>query len=400
MKLLLLLSILTSADGFVPQPPRDTLLLGQKHRTVWRVTQDDISSSDQSLEADKTVIRALLKFIGPYPALGLRFPNLATSAQRARNVTGVALDFVLDTAANTNTINKQIADELRLDIVGQALPGIGTSGALSGGNTYMLGDTQLEGILEPSTNYDKHERFLFMQNLTASALPVASPASAGLMSLAFFYCFEGGVEFHWGGAYGATATAPTKPPTIAFYAEKGELADSVTNGLSKVKIEAVPVTQLPSIRLMINGVEIPALLDTGSPVTVLNSQAARQTGIETGTLPRQSTETKNPLEAIALRFKEAQAIAKAAADGNVLTIAGPNGPVNLLKSTSSVGIEAVGVDNNVSFGSTRIYVGDIPGLAALDGIGVDAPPAIVLGMDVLTKRSRMVLRAQDNEVYF
>ena len=264
----------------------------------------------------------------------------------------MALDFLLDTAANTNTINRQIAEELKLEIVGQALPGIGSSGAISGGNTYVLGDTQLEGVIpdDPSTSEDGRT-FVFIQNLTASALPVASPASAGLMSLAFFYCFEGGVEFSWGLSSGKEDGPTTpNPPSIAFYAEKGAIADSVVRGLCKVKIYPVPVTQLPSIMLKINGVEIPALLDSGSPITVLNSEAAKQAGVETAvSLPRQKEESLNPFAAVSRRFKEAQAMSQAAADGNVLAIAGPNGPVNLFKSASPVEIVAVGEDDdNVS----------------------------------------------------
>jgi hypothetical protein len=401
---LFLLSILSSVSGLLLPPARE--FVGRKHWLLSSVINDDLLSSSPSQERDSIMIRVPLKYIGPYAAIGLRFPQLATSAQRKRNVTGVALDFVLDTAANTNTINRQIAEELQLEVVGEALPGMGSSGPLSGGSTYNLGDTQLEGAHSqiPSNSQgddDNQEPFLFMQNLTASALPVASPASAGLMSLAFFYCFEGGVEFTWGLPYGKEdGMTSNEPPSIAFYAEKGELADSAINGLSKVKIVPVPVTQLPSITLMINGVEMPALLDSGSPITVLNSQAAMLAGIETVTLPMKKKESQNPFAAISSRFQEAQAMAKAAAEGNILTIAGPNGPVSLLKSTSPIEILAAGEDDNVSFGSTRIYVGDIPGLAALNGIGVDAPPAVVLGMDVLTKRPKMILRAQDNEVYF
>ena len=61
-------------------------------------------------------LRAPLRWIGPYPAVALSFPALTSPAQKARlltgegeaaGATGVTLDFVLDTAANTNTINAQ-----------------------------------------------------------------------------------------------------------------------------------------------------------------------------------------------------------------------------------------------------------------------------------------------------
>jgi hypothetical protein len=57
-------------------------------------------------------------------------------------------------------------------------------------------------------------------------------------------------------------------------------------------------------------------------------------------------------------------------------------------------------DNKVSFDAGNVYVGELPGLAAMNGLGIDSPPAVVLGMDVLRKRPRMILRAQVPEVYF
>jgi hypothetical protein len=365
-------------------------------------------SSESDYQHESIVVEAPLKFLGPYAAIGLRFPNLATSAQRARNVSGVSLDFVLDTAANVNTINGQVAQELQLQIVGEALPGVGSAGTISGGHTYELGDTQLERgrILPEPTHEEEKEPFLFMQNLTASTLPVASPASAGLLSLAFLSCFEGGVEFSWGSSPNAMKDGLlVDQPTIKFFAEQDTVAaKEAIQGLCRVPIMPIPVTQLPSIVLNINGVQIPALLDTGSPVTVFNSEAAKQAGIETITLESlslsSSKKSNNPFAAVANRFKEAQELAKANAEGKILTIAGMNGPVNLFKSVDTIEISAVGKDDVVSFGRGHIYVGDIPGLAALNGIGVDAPPAVVLGMDVIRRKPKMILRARDNEVYF
>lgn len=339
---------------------------------------------------ESTTVRAPLKFVGPYPSLGLRFPELATKSQKSQNVTGVSLDFILDTAANTNTINAQVAEELGLEVVGSALPGVGSAGVISGGSTYMLGDSQLDGV---------GEDFTFMQELTASALPIASPAAAGLLSLAFFYCFEGGVEFDWGSEQ-VMEDGMQKPPSVTFYGQVDNNFTKILDGMTRVPIQPVPVTNLPSVIIKVNGIEMPALLDTGSPITVLNKQAAQQAGIETVELPSQSKETNNPFAAAANRFKDAQATAQAAARGDVLTIAGAQGrPVNLLKSTSKAGVALVG-DSEVSFGDSNVYVGDIPGLAALSGIGVESPPAVVLGMDVLRLRPKMLLRARNNEVYF
>ena len=356
------------------------------------LSASDIPLDDTTAEAtladetERTAVRAPLKFIGPYPALALRFPDLATDSQRQRNVSGISLDFVLDTAANVNTLNAQVAKELQLDVVGHALPGVASAGAIDGGDTFLLGDAQLEGI---------NETFTFMTNLTASALPIASPAAAGLLSLAFLQCF-GGVQFDWGNV------PPQVPPSLTFYEQ---VPQSVLDTMQPVSIQRIPVTQLPSVTVEINGVQMPALLDTGSPVTVLNSQAAKLAGVDTVldmdeiNTSTTTTRSKNPFRAASQRVKLAQAAAK----GDILQIMGG---VNLVKSSQAVKVSIPTDDKNdsssVDFGSagTRLFVGDLPGLAALNAIGVNAPPAVVLGTDMLRQRPRMLVRLQEDQVWF
>ena len=77
--------------------------------------------------------RSPLRFLGPYPAMPLRFPDLATPSQRGRGASGVCLDWVLDTAANVNTINAAVARELDLERVGAAPGGVGAGGGAGGG---------------------------------------------------------------------------------------------------------------------------------------------------------------------------------------------------------------------------------------------------------------------------
>lgn len=141
-------------------------------------------------------------------------------------------------------------------------------------------------------------------------------------------------------------------------------------------------------------------MDTSSPVTVLNAQAAKQAGIATvsPSVAEQSRGgLKNPFTAIKGRLEKAQAAAR----GDVLSIFGVGGKqVDLVKSAEPVVLRmpvTADDDNNenestdsVNFGAGHIYVGDLPGLAALQGIGVDAPPAVVLGMDVLRRKPRML----------
>lgn len=270
-------------------------------------------------------------------------------------------------------------------MVGSALPGLGAGGALSGGDTYQLGDCELDGLAPD-------EKFTFMTELTASALPVASPASAGLLSLPFFNCFSGGVEFDWG------SIENERPPAITFYGDEDNLD---LQDMDRVPIKSLPVTLLPSVTIRINGVDIPALFDTGSPITVLNAQAAKAVGAETVESPQpQEAKGLNPFSAMAQNFKAAQAAAKAAASGDVLAIAGSNGErVELLKSKSKLNVGIVGDEQNKNLGESHVYVGDLPGLAALGGLGGESPPAAVLGMDILRLRPRVLYRGQTNEVY-
>jgi hypothetical protein len=357
-----------------------------------------LSTCDDNDKTDfqpSTPVRAPLKFIGPYAVLGLSFPDLATSSQRARNLTGIALDFVLDTAANINTLNGQVAQELNLEVVAEAPGGMSASGPMAGGDTYLLGKCQLEGLGE-------EDQFTFMENLTASALPLASPAAAGLLSLPFFHCFEGGVEFEWNGKQ--LEDGQRLPPSITFYGSEEESMES-RQYLTQVPIEELPHTRLPVVKININGVIVPALFDTGSPITVLNSQAAEQAGISTIKIGTEKKKDKNnPFETLASKFKDSQVIASAAARGDILSIAGTAGQrVDLFKSESMVDLsipsDHVGA-MDVDFGSRHVYVGNIPGLAALNGLGDESPPAAVLGMDVLRSKSKMLLMATKQKVYF
>jgi hypothetical protein len=421
-------------------------------------------------------VRTPLKFIGSYPCMALRFPNLATESQREKNITGISLDFVLDTASNINTIQDQVAQQLQLEnlIDSRALPGVSSSGPIAGGDTFMLGDSQLEEVIFPPSAssalkdtattdtvdddddgdekiIQKEPRFEFMQKLTASALPVANPGSAGLLGLAFFYCFEGGVEFRWGDSpqqlqqqqqqqeeeepklvdgmviqqQGSSLSSSSSQPSITFHGnENDEELQRTMSELTRVKIEPIPLTQLPTVRIKINNVEMVALLDTGSPVTVLNERAAKAAGIKTTksslmTLDDDGNKNKNswnPFASVVDKFKEAQATSEAASKGDILMIGGIDGqPTNLYRSINDgISISLVGDDNDddVPFGGDQdsstnnshskntVYVGNIPGLAALNGIGVDSPPAVVLGLDILRKRPSMLLRARNNEVYF
>merc|ERR1711935_856488 len=194
-------------------------------------------------------------------------------------------------------------------------------------------------------------------------------------------------------------------PSIAFLRrDDSTYTSDLKRSLTRVPIDPIPLTQLPSVKIRVNGVEMIALLDTGSPVTVLNERTAEDAGIRTT-----KESTWNLFASAVNKFKEAQATAEAAQNGDILMIGGIDGkPTNLYRSIGNgPGISLVGsagedvaLDANGSGNSNgNVYVGDIPGLSALNGIGVDSPPAVVLGMDVLRRRPKMLFRPQQNELY-
>ncbi|KAL3821707.1 hypothetical protein ACHAXA_003265 [Cyclostephanos tholiformis] len=430
----LVLLVRTDGSSSIPSfsSPPNTRSSWHHHRATTRTSHPRGCHRARIATSTAAARSSPLRFLGPYPTLPLRFPNLSTSSQRARGVSGVSLDWVLDTAANVNTINAVVAKELELEKVGVVPGGVGAGGDMTGGDTFLLGNCFLEdypssssggmaaggdavgmGSVGDTTTTDDvddiNDNGCFMKGLTASALPVASPAAAGLLGLAFFYCFENGVEFRWGGRSTDDDDNDNDggmlPPSVTFYGQ-----DDIPNydGLVRVSFESLPVSMLPSVRLVINGKEIPALFDTGSPITVLNSRAAMEAGIDTVVRYSKINETEeggegswNPFSKFASNVQMAREIAMATSRGDILTIAGSGGmPVRLVKSKSMANVDIMASSgSSTPLSSARVYVGDLPGLAALGGLGGDAPPAAVLGMDLLCTRQRVVFRARQNEIY-
>ena len=78
-----------------------------------RVKTITAQATAEDVDEEPMAIRAPMRMLGPYPVLSLRFPGIATPAQfkeqqKLTGETGVALDFVVDTAANVNTINAKL----------------------------------------------------------------------------------------------------------------------------------------------------------------------------------------------------------------------------------------------------------------------------------------------------
>jgi len=355
-----------------------------KVRPLTKMAASDYSNP---IPENAMAVRAPLKLAkDAYPVLSLRFPNMANPTTGEM---GVPLDFLVDTAANVNTINGKLADALKLPTVGRNAPGIGTLGDLDGGSVYLLGDCQLNDL-------PPQERFILGAGLTAAALPLPLPVGGGLLGLAFLSSFPC-VDFNWGdpaetaGSYdpdaGQTAAGDRqalemgRAPSLTLYRDFGGAAgtSALIEGLVELPIKRLP-SGLVSVPLVVNGVEIPSLLDTGSPITILNAAAAEAAGVAA---EKPDNSGKNPLARAKDAVAEAANDAAAVAAGEVLLV----GPSVLRKYEREVPL-AIG---NAPIGDGRLFVGEVPGLGALDGLGANAGPAAILGTDVLRCRRRLLL---------
>ncbi|CAK0822231.1 unnamed protein product [Prorocentrum cordatum] len=347
---------------------------------------------------DTMPLRSPLRWIGSYPTLRLWFPDLSTAEQKQSGDKGVSLTFVLDTGASVNTIRSQVAADLGLARVGTAPAGVGAGGNFSGGDTFLLGDCELADL--PAANRAK-----FMTGLTASALPVATPAAAGILGYPFLTSFPGGVDFRWGGTGRRVISGSSdesSEASITFLGGEGGM-EAVSAGLCTVPMRQLPDTRLPCATLTVNGVGIPALLDTGSPITVLNAAAAAAAGLDVsgGGSDRDSggsSDSDNPFAnlfagvgAALDAAREAATFGQRVASGDLVLIAGADGMIQLSRSKVAVSFSL----GEAEIDNSTVLVGEVPGLAALDGLGAAAGPAALLGVDVLRQRPRLVIRANE-----
>ena len=329
-------------------------------------SESNVSNDGYSVVA----VVAPLKYLGSYPCLTLRFPNLSSLTHSSD---GVTLDFLLDTGANVNAIGTECVKDLKLPLVMSSkdldiLGSAGIGGALQPGDTFALGDCELVGLPPEQTT-------TFMRNLTAAGLGISTPVGDGVLGLNFFWSFPAGVEFDWYGTDG-------DPPTLVFYyGNELPSLESTRQGLVRVPLKQLAVGLL-SLTITINGIDIPALLDTGSPITVLNQEAAQLLSIEMVPLSTVSD--------VDIPRKQTYG------DENLLVGGADGVPVNLQRSASSVSIRA----GDVSLGEGPVYVGDLPGLQMIGGMTGSSLPAVVLGLDSLRRTYRMILRAPESEVWF
>ena len=312
-----------------------------------------LSSKSMHDEAESALsvigVVAPLRFVGPYACLGLTFPNI-------RRNPGVEINFVLDTAANVNTISSEIADELDLPILvkGDDLSLLGSAGAggtFKAGDIVVLGDSRLSGMPENQRNNT------FMTNMTAAAmsLGIANSVGGGMLGSQFFHCFQGGVEFDWYGTDG-------DPPTLIFY---HSLPDFAKENASCVSIKTDEFFGLPTVSVKINGKELRAIIDTGSPITIVSPSVASDIGIS----------------------KEDKMVnIKGVDDGAVMGIS-----KSLDKVSLSIG--------DVKINLPTIFIGELPGLTMASKLLDSHQPQVLLGLDTLRRTYRLILRMPEGELW-
>jgi len=344
---------------FVLIPFATTLFAFSIHPTVHQLQLRRQSLHRLKLSTEKSEdtpqligIVAPLKYIGPYVCLQLDFPHLA----------GTSLTFLLDTGANVNAISKQLANKLDLPVVMKKedlsiLASAGAGGSFQPGDFVMLGDCQLGDMPKDQPN------ITFMTNLTAAAidLGVANMFSNGLLGSSFFQCFPAGVEFDFHGTDG-------DPPTIIFYYGQS-LPDWAKNNSLCVPIEEY-WCGVPTIVVNVNGINMRAIIDTGSPITILSPNAARQVGVETAIFSKRIPFTTRGID---------------------------DAGINLSPSKNGASISI----GNIALGSVEsVCVGDLPGLSLAGKLSDSDCPQMLLGLDALRRTYRMILRLPHNEIWF
>ena len=212
----------------------------------------------------------------------------------------------------------------------------------------------------------------------------------------FLDAFPAGVEFDWHRTDG-------DPPTFVIYASH-DLLDMALLGLSTppISLERLPQSDLFSISIQMNDpkngtttsnkINLTAILDMRSPVTILRPSAAKEAGIHTVAV---NVERHKLNQARPAQKQKQQIIGD-----DILTVGVIDGrPLQLSRYVFPVSVRVGHQDHPplgvVSLGEGYVYVGDLP----MFGILGDRAQ-VVLGLDFLKQAYRMILRSSENELWF
>jgi len=328
-----------------------------------------------------------------YAAITVGLPDRATKKQQERGVKGIELDFCLDTACTTNFILPQVAYGLDMQVVGSSPAGVGATGPVGGGEEMLLGAATL------GSGGDGGDGVIALSGLSAAVVAVPAPGTAGIMGRSFLNCF-GAVAFEWtGGADGETRAGAS----VSFYQEYDWTDES--SGRKTAELLELPCGLL-AVEVTLNGVRMPALLDTGAPQTIINRAAAAAAGIIVGGGDGggggggDETKTpKNPLAGFMDVFNKGKE--RALQDKGVMVMGAGGKPERLDRvdgSAVTLEVTVIGGQGAVPVRCASVLVGELQAFQA--GLGctppsaegaTDGAPGVVLGLDALMSRPMVVI---------
>jgi len=221
----------------------------------------------------------------------------------------------------------------------------------------VLGDCRLSGMPEDQ------EKVIFMKNLTAASLELGiGSIGDGLLGTSFFECFPAGVEFDWYGTDG-------DPPTLIFY-YGSNLPENAKKNAICVPLENDSFFSVPTVTVNINGFKLKAIIDTGSPISIVTPEAAKEARLERMADSNEST----------------SAVKIMGIDHGVLDLARAN------NSTVSIG--------DLSLGTVKtLFIGELPGLALASRFDGSKGPHALVGLDILRRTYRVILRLSAREIW-
>ena len=321
-----------------------------------------------------------------YAAITVGLPDRATKSQQERGVKGVDLDFCVDTACTTNFILPQVAYGLDMQIVGVAPAGTGATGAIGGGQEMLLGSAKLGG--------NRDDVDVALTGLSAAVVPVPAPNTAGILGRSFLDCF-GAVEFDWSeGKTGATVCFHE-----SYDFDEGEYEEEF--GAETFDARELACGLL-AVDVTLNGVTMPALVDTGAPQTIVNRAAARVAGIGAGGSAGAGSETSGeiggvfPFSGLVNKLKEGR---ERALQSRGVMVMGAGGKPERLDRVEGAGVD-LKVGGSIPLRCASMLVGELAAFQAGLGLapsaegGDDGEPGVILGLDALMSRPRVVMRTQ------
>jgi hypothetical protein len=287
-----------------------------------------------------------------------------------------------------------VAYGLDMQIVGTAPAGTGATGAIGGGQEMLLGTAKLGGKAAK-------EDVAAVTGLSAAVVPVPAPGTAGILGRSFLNCFDA-VAFDWAPRTGTTSDGrmgDRSGAVIDFYQEYDWDAGA-EDGLVTAPLNELACGLL-AVDVTLNGVTLPALLDTGAPQTIVNRAAAKAAGIEIGSKSQAESDenkSKNPFGGLMDAFGKGKEAAMA--DKGVMVM-GAGGKPTRLDRVDGAGVDLRVVcegDTAVSTLVGSILVGELAAFQAGLGLkpassdgGDDGEPGVILGLDVLMSREEVVI---------